>query len=505
MSIGPGARVGGYLIERVLGVGGMGTVYLARHPQLPRHDALKVLSTQYSQNPEYRARFAREANLAAALDHPNIVSIHTRGEERGQLWIAMQYVNGIDAADAQARFPQSMSPWRALHIVTEVGRGLDHAHRRGLLHRDIKPANFLLSTGDDGEERVLLTDFGVAKSTDDTIELTQAGDLVATIAYASPEQLSGHRLDHRTDIYSLACSFFRLATGQNPYPGAQPAPVMVGHLHEPPPLASAVVPALPAAVDQVLAVAMAKNPAERFESCHAFTAALKSALESGVSSLDQHTTPQHGRAGRAPHSPSTAKHSARKRVWMISAGAATVLAVAAGVGIWVGQGETTAANTGSTTSATPSAPKNIADARAQNPAFSGKSIVIVDITGRSGDFSTMDVQLSPSAQAQFLSDLGFVYNARFVRKGDEPAPRPMSTELARELHDLKSGYLLLARSDSDAGGGSLRNLPDWMATANSTIVVLDDPSAVAALRQWSERSEGLLLEKLLPALSKTVK
>lgn len=174
MNIGPGTIVRGYRIERVLGAGGMGTVYLARHPELPRWDALKVLSPQFSRDAEYRARFEREANLAAALDHPNIVSIYNRGEDDGQLWIAMQYVNGIDAAAEAERNPRSITPWRALHIVSEVGRGLDHAHRRGLLHRDVKPANFLLSMGDNGEERVLLTDFGVAKSTEDANELTQA-------------------------------------------------------------------------------------------------------------------------------------------------------------------------------------------------------------------------------------------------------------------------------------------------------------------------------------------
>ncbi|WP_433670711.1 serine/threonine-protein kinase [Nocardia sp. CA-136227] len=503
MNIGAGTIIRGYRIERKLGSGGMGTVYLARHPELPRWDALKVLSPQYSQDAEYRARFEREANLAAALDHPNIVAIYNRGEDNGQLWIAMQYVNGIDAAAAAERDPRSITPWRALHIVTEVGRGLDHAHRRGLLHRDVKPANFLLSMGDGGEERVLLTDFGVAKSTEDASELTQAGGFVATIAYASPEQLSGDRLDHRADIYSLACSFFRLVTGQNPYPGTQPAVVMMGHLSEPPPRITAVDPTLPAAVDDVIAVAMAKNPADRFESCHEFTAALKSALEYGVSGLSMQTVP-HARntvpataSGAATTTATPVQKDARKRLWLAGGVAATVVALAAGAGIW--------AMSDSTSSGDRSA---LAEARSDNPAFNGKSIVVMDISGKSGYSAEMDVQLKPSAQSKFLEDLGFSYNPNFLSKGDEPNPRPIksgSDSQYAALSQVTSGYLLAVRSDTDAGGGGLVNLPASVAGTTASVIVVDDPTTVAAIRQWSANSEQVLLDKLLPILRKRVK
>ncbi|MFD7841540.1 protein kinase [Nocardia sp. NPDC059764] len=502
MNIGPGVIVRGYRIERVLGSGGMGTVYLARHPELPRWDALKVLSPQYSRDPEYRARFEREANLAAALDHPNIVSIYNRGEDNGQLWIAMQYVNGIDAAEAAEHDPQSMTPWRALHIVTEVGRGLDHAHRRGLLHRDVKPANFLLSTGDNGEERVLLTDFGVAKSTEDTNELTQAGGFVATIAYASPEQLSGNRLDHRADIYSLACSFFRLLTGQNPYPGTQPAVVMMGHLSEAPPRITAVDPTIPAAVDEVIAAAMAKNPAERFDTCHEFTAALKSALEYGVSGLSMQTVP-HNRPtdttmslSPAPSTP--AKPAAKRRALLITAVGATVVALGAGVGIWATQ-------QGSAGSAAHNA---MADARSQNPAFYGKSMAVVDISGTSGSAADMDIQLKPGPQAKFFEDLGFSYNPNFLRKGDEPNPRPIapgSDAKYNALTPLTTGFVLAVRSDTDSGGGGLVNLPSPLAATKASVIVLDDPIAVAAIRQWSDNSEQILIDKLVPILAKGVR
>ncbi|MGX1806352.1 serine/threonine-protein kinase [Nocardia sp. NPDC055321] len=524
MSIGPGSLVGGYRIERVIGAGGMGTVYLAKHPELPRRDALKVLSTQYSQDAEYRARFEREANLASALDHPNIVSIYNRGEDHGQLWIAMQYVNGIDASDAAKKQPQSMTPWRALHIVSEVGRGLDHAHRRGMLHRDIKPANFLLSHGDGGEERVLLTDFGVAKSTEDTNELTQAGSFVATIAYASPEQLSGQHVDHRADVYSLACSFFRLVTGQNPYPGTQPAMVMMGHLYEPVPRATAVDSSLPPAVDEVLAVAMAKDPADRFDNCHEFTTALKSALEYGVSGLNLQTLPLASRHPTTTTDPRTTtgaqftgtgtattqppKAAVAKRPLLIGAAAATALALAAGVGIWAMQGDSPSTTGGSTTSTVVAAPKTLPDAKAQNPAFAGKTIMIVDISGRSGYNATVNIQLSPGPQAQFLEGLGFIYNAGYSRQGDEPNPRPVessSTAQYKAMERATSGYVLAVRSDSDAGGGGLVNLPSGISATTATVLVLDDPAAVAAMRQWSDGSEQVLLEKLVPVLRRNVK
>ncbi|WP_280390232.1 protein kinase domain-containing protein, partial [Nocardia wallacei] len=124
MAMSPGTIVGGYRIERVLGAGGMGTVYLAKHPSLPRMDAIKILGGELSSNGEFRGRFEREANLAAGLDHPNIVSVYNRGEENGQLWIAMQYVEGTDASAELARDPHAMTPLRALRIVTEVGKGL---------------------------------------------------------------------------------------------------------------------------------------------------------------------------------------------------------------------------------------------------------------------------------------------------------------------------------------------------------------------------------------------
>ena len=140
----------GYRIVRLLGSGGMGEVYLAQHPRLPRRDALKILSSAVSADTVFRARFSREADIAAALSHPHIVTVHDRGEFEGQLWISMEYVDGTDAARlVHDRYPAGMPPDEAVEIITAVAGALDYAHRQGLLHRDVKPANILLSQPDD--------------------------------------------------------------------------------------------------------------------------------------------------------------------------------------------------------------------------------------------------------------------------------------------------------------------------------------------------------------------
>lgn len=281
-----GSVVAGYRIERELGSGGMGSVYLAAHPTLPRYDAVKVLSPELSRDPDFRARFTREADVAASLDHPQIVAVYNRGEtDEGQLWIAMQFVDGTDA-DAALR-KGTMSPPRAVHIVTEVGKALDFAHAHYVVHRDVKPANFLLSGPPGPDERVLLGDFGIARALDD-VGLTATGSVMATIAYAAPEVLSGLQFDGRADIYSLGCTLYRLLTGKTPYAGTNgPAATITAHLHAPPPRVTDVVPALPPELDRVIAIAMAKDPAQRFGSASELAAAAAAALRDPA--LQQHT------------------------------------------------------------------------------------------------------------------------------------------------------------------------------------------------------------------------
>ncbi|MGW5383642.1 serine/threonine-protein kinase [Nocardia sp. NPDC003963] len=274
----PGTIIAGYRIERRLGTGNMGEVYLARHPRLPRTDALKVLARHRAGDAEFRARFLREAELAGRLEHPNVVSVYDCGVDQETPWLAMQFIDGIDAAELLRRAAGGVPPAVAVDIVEGAARGLDEAHRMGLLHRDVKPANLMLSAREFGPDQVRVTDFGIARAVDDTAGLTAAGSVLATIAYAAPEQISGAVPDHRADVYSLGCTLYQLLTGALPFPRATTAAVVHAHLTAPPPRPSKAGTAVPAALDSVLARALAKDPADRYPSCGQLAAAARAAL-----------------------------------------------------------------------------------------------------------------------------------------------------------------------------------------------------------------------------------
>lgn len=512
MALPTGAVVGGYRIVRVLGSGGMGAVYLARHPSLPRQDALKILNEQLSGDPEFRARFQREGSLAASLDHPNIVAVHNRGEEDGRLWIAMQYVPGTDAAEEAKRNPTAMNPRRVMHIISEVGKGLDYAHRRRLLHRDIKPANFLLSDSpDDDGERVLLTDFGVAKSVEDKQDLTATGKFVATVAYASPEQLLGHRLDHRSDIYSLGCSAYRLLTGQNPYPSTVPAVVMMGHLQEPPPNVSGIRPDLPVALDHVFAKVLAKDPHDRYDSCREFVADAEAALH-GRLAWSAPATPA-SNAGFPPYrptdtgttvsvpaddgrgqgsivtqsrisAPNRAGPRKARRAFAITA-AVAVIAIAVAAALFA------VTNSGSG----PSTGPDPARVRAEHPEFAGRTVAAFDY-----DDSLLTVALDGSPQADFLRDIGFRYSEQYVPQSrDEVSPRKLSPDTFQLYGQFD--VLIVLRTDNAAGNGGLGGLPRAFLRSPATIVVIDDIAAVQAFRIWTQDSPKVLVEEMIPEIA----
>ncbi|WP_245721814.1 serine/threonine-protein kinase [Nocardia crassostreae] len=337
----------GYRVIRKLGSGGMGSVYLVKHPRLPRYDALKVLNQGPSADREFRARFLREAELAGRLSHPNVVATHDRGVFEGALWIAMQYVEGCDAADLAASGPSALPPERALHIITEAARGLDTAHGAGLLHRDVKPANILVSPKSGAADRVLVTDFGIARATAESTALTADGEVLATVAYAAPEQISGEPLDHRADVYALGGTLYHLLTGSKPFPRPTPAAIMFAHLTDPPPRPSLLVPGLPAQLDGVIARAMAKNPGERYPTCGALAAAAAAAL-------------------RGQDQPAEPIPPARRRLRIIMAAAVLVLAVAVAVGLGIrSTGSPDDSPVAATGTSTTSAPTTTMDFSAQ--------------------------------------------------------------------------------------------------------------------------------------------
>jgi serine/threonine-protein kinase len=275
MTLGEGQTFAGFTVIRRLGAGGMGEVYLVQHPRLPRRDALKLLASHVSADSNFRDRFLREADLASTLWHPHIVGVHDRGEDQGQLWISMDYVDGEDASRLMSRkYPEGMPTELVLDIVEGVAAALDHAHKQGLLHRDVKPANIMLTNSDDAEDRrILLTDFGIARTLDDTSGLTATNMTLGTTAYTAPEQLTGGEVDGRADQYSLAATAFHLLTGSTPFEHSNPAVVIGRHLNSEPPPVSGARPEL-AGLDAVLATALAKVPEKRFATCGEFARAL---------------------------------------------------------------------------------------------------------------------------------------------------------------------------------------------------------------------------------------
>ena len=279
MPLANGELFAGYQILRPLGFGGMGEVYLVSHPRLPRHDALKILPAAMSADPEFRARFNREAELVASLYNPHIVGIHDRGEFNGQLWISMDFIDGPDAGRLlRERYPNGMPPGDVAEIATAVGDALDYAHARGLLHRDVKPPNILLTNPERGRRRIVLADFGIARDAAETHGLTETNMTVGTVNYASPEQLTASRIDGRADQYGLAATAYHLLTGAPMFGNSNPAVVIGRHLNAAPPRLADSRPAL-APLDPVLAKALAKNPQDRFLSCTDFAAALQRAVE----------------------------------------------------------------------------------------------------------------------------------------------------------------------------------------------------------------------------------
>jgi hypothetical protein len=259
-----GDQVAGYRIERQLGRGGMGVVYLAEQVRLRRHVALKLIVPELAEDDEFRRRFERESQMAASLDHPNVVPVFEAGEADGALFISMRYVEGSDLR-AIIRGAGGIEPARAAHLASQLGGALDAAHARGLVHRDVKPANVLVAS-EHGTEHAYLTDFGLTKHVSSSSGITHTGQWVGTLDYVAPEQISGGALDARVDVYSLGCVLFEALTGQVPYPKDSDVAKMFAHLNEPPGRVSQLAPGAGHAFDAVIDRALAKLPEHRYPS-----------------------------------------------------------------------------------------------------------------------------------------------------------------------------------------------------------------------------------------------
>ena len=272
-----------YELEELVGTGGMSSVYRARDRLLERQVAIKVLHEHYSRDDDYVERFRREARAAAKLSHPNIVTVIDRGEAGGRQFIVFEYVDGENLK--QLVTSRGRLPVRdALELGIQIGRALAFAHAQGLVHRDVKPQNVLLGNGD-----VKVTDFGIARSIDVPVGLTQTGTVLGTSEYISPEQATGRQVDTRTDIYSLGAVLYELLAGQPPYSGDSFVAVAMRHVNDPVPGITHARPDVPLRVDAALRRAMAKDPDDRFQTMEELVAELSACLE-GLGDLDDDRT-----------------------------------------------------------------------------------------------------------------------------------------------------------------------------------------------------------------------
>ncbi|HEX2040738.1 MAG TPA: Stk1 family PASTA domain-containing Ser/Thr kinase [Acidimicrobiales bacterium] len=252
---------GRYEIVRPIARGGMADVFLARDQLLDRPVALKVLFPELSVDRSFVERFRREAQAAANLTHPNVVSVYDFGEEDGTSFIVMEYIDGRTLTSI-VRAEGPLLADRAAAIGADVAAALAFAHRQGVVHRDVKPGNVLI----DGSGHVRVTDFGIARAANTEENLTQAGAVMGTATYFSPEQAQGHRVDGRSDVYSLGVVLYEMVTGHPPFAGDNPVSIAYKHVREDPPLPRSVNPAVPPAFEAIVMQAMAKDPALRYQS-----------------------------------------------------------------------------------------------------------------------------------------------------------------------------------------------------------------------------------------------
>ncbi len=255
----------------------MGVVYLAEDVHLKRKVALKVLAPELAQDPKFRERFVRESQLAASLDHPNIIPIFEAREAGGSLYIAMRYVPGLDLKTLIGQ-DGPLPPARTISILGQTASALDAAHAQGLIHRDVKPGNILLATSPGAKEHVYLSDFGLTKRMTSDSGITGTGQFVGTLDYAAPEQFEGKKLDGRADVYSLAGVLYECLTGEIPYRRENQAALVYAHLMAEPPSVTERRPELPPAVDAVVGTGMAKSRDDRYATAGALVADARAAF-----------------------------------------------------------------------------------------------------------------------------------------------------------------------------------------------------------------------------------
>ena len=266
-----GHTLGQYRIVEQIGLGGMATVYKAYQPSLDRYVAIKVLPAYYAHEPGFAERFTREAKAVAKLTHPHVLPIYDFGQEDGLSYIVMQYV---DAGTLKDMLGRPLSLMTATDVIEQIADALDYAHEQGIIHRDVKPSNVLMDRG----RWALLSDFGLAKMVEGSVQLTGSGVGVGTPAYMAPEQGQGLKVDRRADIYSLGIILYEMVTGRVPFEAETPMAIVVKHITEPLPMPRKMNPELPESVERVIMKALAKRPDDRYETAGKMAAALRKAV-----------------------------------------------------------------------------------------------------------------------------------------------------------------------------------------------------------------------------------
>lgn len=272
-----GRALGGFQVGDMIGEGGMGAVYRATRPGWPQAMAIKVLSSLYAQDTEFRARFVREGQVLSQLSHENIIPVYTFGEDSGFLYFVMRYVKGLSLYDLMLK--RRFSPVAAWQIIKPLTSALDYAHEREIIHRDIKPGNILIEVEKDGEKlrnTVFLADFGLSKVLSWSA-LTQSGISVGTPQYMSPEQVMDHPLTPASDVYTLAVVVYEMLLGRLPFYARRPEQIAFAHIDKNPPTPTSLNPAFPRAFEDVLMTALRKDPATRYQTAGDFAQAYSEA------------------------------------------------------------------------------------------------------------------------------------------------------------------------------------------------------------------------------------
>jgi serine/threonine protein kinase len=331
---------GRYELQSRLGRGGMATVFRGSDRVLGRSVAVKVLASTFAKDGTFVERFRREAQAAAGLNHPNVVAVFDTGSDDGVHYIVMEYVEGRTLADV-IREEGALPPTRAAEIAATVCRALSSAHEKGMVHRDVKPGNVLL-TSDGG---VKVADFGIARVVSGE-PLTVTGSVMGTASYLSPEQATGSKVDRRSDIYALGCVLYEMLTGRIPFEGDTPVSIVYKHVEEEPTAPSSVNPAVPSALEAVVKRAMAKSPADRYQSADEMARDLRHAAAGSAPQTTVASSPEEQTAilpvspgGPASTEPLPITGQARRRWWPFAVGAIALATLGLGLALTLGDNQ----------------------------------------------------------------------------------------------------------------------------------------------------------------------